>query len=361
MTSTQSDTGYVADKLVGCLLGTAVGDSLGLPREGLSRHRALRLFGPAPLEHRFLFGRGLVSDDAEHACMVAQALLEADGDRQVFARSLSRRFRGWLLGLPAGVGLATLKAIVKLWLGWPPESSGIHSAGNGPAMRAPLIGAYAAGDEDLVAELVKASTIITHTDPRAENGALLIGLAAQHGVLFGPVKDTPAFLAHLRGHIADEGLRGNMDLMGECLSRGATAQEFAGAIGLADGVSGFISHTVPVALVCWLRYPADFRQALEEVILLGGDTDTTGAIVGGLMGATLGTSAIPDEWLDRLIEWPRSTDWMRQLGERLAESLSGEEECAAPLPVFWPGLLPRNLLFTMTVMYHAFRRLFPPY
>lgn len=31
MTSTQSDTGHVADKLVGCLLGTAVGDSLGLP------------------------------------------------------------------------------------------------------------------------------------------------------------------------------------------------------------------------------------------------------------------------------------------------------------------------------------------
>lgn len=361
MDGTQDRSGGSADKLVGCLLGMAVGDALGLPREGMSRQRALRLFGPAPLEHRFLFGRGFISDDTEHACMVAQDLLEADGDPQLFARSLSRRFRGWLLGLPAGIGLATLKAIIKLWLGWSPQRSGVYSAGNGPAMRAPLVGAHAARHDRLLAQLVKASTVITHTDPRAEQGALLVALAAQHGALLGPVEDAPAFLAGLRQHIHDEGLRENMDAMGEHLWRGATAQEYAQALGLADGVSGFINHTVPVALFCWLRYPTDFRQAVEEAILLGGDTDTTGAIVGGLTGATLGASAIPDEWLHRLADWPRSVAWMRQLGERLAASLSPEEECAGPLPLFWPGLLPRNLLFTATVLYHALRRLLPPY
>jgi ADP-ribosylglycohydrolase len=361
MDGTQDRSGPTADRLVGCLLGAAVGDALGLPREGLSRQRGLRLFGSAPLEHRFLFGRGLISDDAEHACMVAQALLEADGAPQLFARSLSRRLRGWLLGLPAGIGLATLKAIIKLWLGWSPQRSGVYSAGNGPAMRAPLVGAYAAGNDRLLAQLVKASTAITHTDPRAEKGALLIALAAQHGVLFGPVEDVPAFLAGLRQHATDEGLRENIDALGEHLWRAATAQELAQALGLANGVSGFINHTVPVALFCWLRYPTDFRQAVEEVILLGGDTDTTGAIVGGLMGATLGAEAIPDEWLDRLADWPRSVAWMRRLGERLAESLSGEGEPAGPLPLFWPGLLPRNMLFTATVLYHASRRLLPPY
>ncbi|MFB3881801.1 MAG: ADP-ribosylglycohydrolase family protein [Armatimonadota bacterium] len=347
-----------ADKLVGCILGAAVGDALGLPREGLSRQRALRLFGPAPLGHRFLVGRGMISDDAEHACMVAQALLEADDDPELFARSLSRRLRGWLLGVPAGVGFATLRAIIKLWLGWSPRRSGVYSAGNGPAMRAPIIGSYAAGDTDLLAKLVRASTVITHTDPRAEQGALLVALAAQQGSLFGPVEDAAALLAGLHEHVADGGLLRNMDVLEVHLRRGASAEEFADALGLGEGVTGFINHTVPVALFCWLRYPKDFRQAVEEVILLGGDTDTTGAIVGGMMGATLGASVIPNDWLDRLAEWPRSTTWMRRLGARLAESLS---ERAAPLPLFWPGLLPRNLLFTATVLYHGFRRVLPPY
>ncbi len=60
-----------ADRIAGVLLGTAVGDAIELPREGLSRRRAERLFGPPPLTHRFIFGRGMGSDDTEHACMTA--------------------------------------------------------------------------------------------------------------------------------------------------------------------------------------------------------------------------------------------------------------------------------------------------
>ncbi|MBK8478230.1 MAG: ADP-ribosylglycohydrolase family protein [Opitutaceae bacterium] len=42
------------------MLGTAVGDAIGLPYEGISRQRAARLFGP-PDRHRFVVGRGMVS------------------------------------------------------------------------------------------------------------------------------------------------------------------------------------------------------------------------------------------------------------------------------------------------------------
>jgi len=343
------------DALTGCLLGTAVGDALGLPREGLRRGRALRLFGDAPLRHRFLFGHGMISDDTDHACFVAQALLAAEGDPQRFARALAWHLRWWLVGLPAGVGLATLRGIIKLWLGWPPHRSGVFSAGNGPAMRAPLIGAYAAEDESLLRDLVRASTRLTHTDPRAEEGALLIALAARHGRRHGPAPETPAFLLSADEYVTDDGLRKHIEAIPGHLARRATAQEFARALKLEDGVTGFVTHTVPVALYCWLRYPTDFRRAVEEVILLGGDTDTTGAIVGGLMGVTLGASAIPDEWLSGLWEWPRSVNWMRRLTERLASGAS------LPLPLPWPGLLLRNPLFALAVIFHGFRRLAPPY
>ncbi len=59
--------------IIGCLMGAAIGDALGLPYEGLSRQRAARLLGP-PDRYRLIGNRGMVSDDTEHLCLVAQAL-----------------------------------------------------------------------------------------------------------------------------------------------------------------------------------------------------------------------------------------------------------------------------------------------
>src|SRR3954462_4502701 len=102
--------------LIGCLTGMAVGDALGLPHEGLSPRRARRLFADIDRYH-FLFGRGMFSDDTEHACMTAQAPLGSGGEPVLFTRLLARRLRWWLVGCPLGTGLATLKACLKLWLG----------------------------------------------------------------------------------------------------------------------------------------------------------------------------------------------------------------------------------------------------
>lgn len=74
-----------AERLIGCLIGTAVGDSLLLPAEGLSRKAIARRFTGRP-RHRLIFGRGMISDDTEHAFLTAQALLVADGDPQRSAR-----------------------------------------------------------------------------------------------------------------------------------------------------------------------------------------------------------------------------------------------------------------------------------
>ena len=88
------------DKIAGVILGTAVGDALGLPREDLARRRARRLFGDSPLRHRLLFARGMVRDDTEHTCMTGQALLRAPDDACAFARSLAWRLRFCRPGLP---------------------------------------------------------------------------------------------------------------------------------------------------------------------------------------------------------------------------------------------------------------------
>jgi ADP-ribosylglycohydrolase len=87
----------------GVLLGTAVGDALGLPAENLSPQRIKRLWRNQ-WRMRFIFGRAMISDDTEHTLMVAQALLTHGNDVASFQRALAWKLRWWFLALPAGVG-----------------------------------------------------------------------------------------------------------------------------------------------------------------------------------------------------------------------------------------------------------------
>lgn len=358
------DRDVFADRVAGLLLGMAVGDALGLPREGLSRRRAMRMYGPKPLNHRFIARRGMVSDDTEHACMVAQALLASGGDEKVFARSLAWRLRFWLLGVPAGVGLATLKGICKLWLGFPPDKSGVWSAGNGPAMRSPVLGIYAGDAVEKLVKLVRASTRLTHTDERAEQGAMAVAIACHYGSKRKPEQvDPDELFALLKEYVTNDELGKALRTAESALRDGLTGIEMAQRMGLENGIGGYIVHTVPAAIFCWLHNRMSFRDALEEVILLGGDADTTGAITGAMAGASLGYSAIPDEWLTGIIEWPRSVSWMRRLSLELARRIDQGNAATdtGPLRLFWPGLIPRNILFTLTILVHGLRRLLPPY
>lgn len=85
--------------LIGCLLGTAVGDAMGLACEGLSRRRQAKMF-PVLNGYRFLFGKCMTSDDTEHTCMLAQSVIAhgASGDEQKFLSNFAWRLRFWILG-----------------------------------------------------------------------------------------------------------------------------------------------------------------------------------------------------------------------------------------------------------------------
>lgn len=350
------------DALAGTLLGAALGDSLGLPREGLTPGRAARLFGPV-VEHRLVVGRGLVSDDTEHACMTAQALLASGAEPARLARSLGWRLRGWLLGLPAGVGFATLRAITKLWLGWSPTTSGVASAGNGPTMRAPIVGACLYDDRDALVAAIRVATRITHRDPRAEDGALAVAVAAAHAARHGPAVEPAAVLAEAAAHCQHDDTRRALAEVEASLARGDTTVAFAGRLGLRAGVTGYVLHTVPVALHAWLRQPGAFRAAVTDVIALGGDTDSTAALVGALAGTAVGAAALPTDWLAGLVEWPRSRAWLGRLAHALAFAYPDGRARgrAATVPLCWPALALRNPLFLVIVLGHGLRRLLPPY
>jgi ADP-ribosylglycohydrolase len=345
-----------SDRFVGVLVGTAVGDALGLPAEGLSRGRIQRKWH-GEWRHRFIFGRGMVSDDTEHTLFVAQALLAHPGDAAAFQRSLAWKLRLWLLGIPAGIGLATLKAIIRLWLGSPPSRSGVWSAGNGPAMRSAIIGAYFSDDPVKRQAFVSASTRLTHTDPKAETAALAVAEAAAWSV--SQDKSITEWLDRLPSLGNDDAWHTICRKLTNALSANKSVSEFADQLGLQHGVTGYAYHTVPVALYAWLHHPDDFRVPVVAALDCGGDTDTVGAIVGALMGARTGRGGIPKEWVDGICDQPRSINLPTKIGNRLARQKAGSAD--GSVGYFWPLLAVRNAIFLIAVLVHGFRRLLPPY
>ncbi|MEQ9408869.1 MAG: ADP-ribosylglycohydrolase family protein [Fuerstiella sp.] len=339
------------------LLGTAVGDALGLPYEGLTPARAIRLLG-YPDRFRFFFGRGMVSDDTEHATIVAQCLIASAGDDAVFERELARRLKRWFLALPAGIGLATLRACLNLWLGSGPHRSGVFSAGNGPSMRAAIIG-VAVDSADQVLRLNHLSTRITHTDPIAEQGAAAVALAAW-AASRGQCDDTASFFRLLRERLVGEHAEAflqTIDQVEKSLAANEQTEQFAATLCGNRGVTGYTLHTVPVCLHAWLSHRGRPAEGLRCLIRCGGDTDSTAAVAGGIFGAE---NDISDELVKGIRDYPCSTGWIRRLSAQLTQvSETGIPQ--RPLQPFLPLQLLRNVVFASIVLAHGFRRLFPPY
>ena len=313
--------------VMGCLLGTAVGDALGLPYEKLSRKRIYRSHTPIN-SHKLILNWGMFSDDTEHICMTAQSLIVSGGDPQAFTHDLAWRLKFWLLGLPAGIGLATLKSSFRLLIGFSPQRSGVDSAGNGAAMRSAIIGVCYGEDPPKMVALVKASTIMTHNNHKAELGAIAVAVAAYMASIQSSIQPQKyrqtlqEFLAYFSAESSDTEAE-FLDLIEQaCLSaeQNEPGAVFADKLSCQNGVSGYIYCTVPIVIQIWLRHQNRYSQGIREIIYLGGDTDTTAAILGGIIGSSVGISGIPKHWLDNIVDFPRSPKWIQALSQRLAHS-----------------------------------------
>ena len=267
-------------RIHGMLLGTAIGDALGLFWEGLSPGRQARWRAHRGHGLWVVGGRAWVSDDTEHTVMVVRSLLRQPEGGEGFARELGRSLRWWLVRLPAGVGLGTGRAIVKLWMGWGVGRSGVWSAGNGPMMRVAPIGLWFSGDFQALEATVLASTRLTHSDPRAATGALAVAVTVAMCDRCGQRPGFEEWLGRMREiqqESADSGEWGEvLDLLKIYLEPAQSVQAFAKALlpRPDKGVSGYVYHTLGVVLFLFWRHDQDPVKALEQAVELGGDTDT---------------------------------------------------------------------------------------
>ena len=343
--------------IIGCLLGTAIGDAIGLPYEGLSSQKINHKFSHIN-KHRLFFNRGMLSDDTEHICMVAQALIVSASEEKSFTNALAWRLKWWLLLLPAGIGFATLRSIIKLWLGFSPYKSGVFSAGNGAAMRSAILGICYGDNLAKLSRLINICTKITHSDPKAEYGAFAIAIAAYFSSKNKEIKPQD-YYESLKYNLPFEAADFLNLIKQACISvdKGETGAEFAYTLGLNKGITGYVYHTVPVVIQVWLRYQNNYQTAIEEIIKLGGDTDTTAAILGGIIGAKVGKKGIPKTWLNNLWDYPRNIQWIETIGNKLSRVCETKKPSNA-VKLNWYILPLRNLFFLIIILLHSFARLF---
>jgi ADP-ribosylglycohydrolase len=230
-------------------------------------------------------------------------------------------------------------------------------------MRSAPIGAFFAFASNQLDDYLQASTRITHTDPRALTGAKAVAYLTAWSIREN-LTERPNLedfsRALLSASSQDKKWGDLVDSMSSAYRQHYSVDKFAETLGLSDGVTGYVYHTVPVAVYAWYKHFGDFESALSTVLNCGGDTDTSGAIVGALVGAVAGEQGIPSDWLKGIFDWPRGPKLLREIADELAEK-SQRLSASSPVRYFWPGLVLRNVFFLSVVLLHGFRRLAPPY
>ena len=171
------------------------------------------------------------------------------------------------------------------------------SMGNGAAMRVGPLGAWFADDLDrLVSEAMK-SARVTHWHPEGISGAIAVAVATACAWQTRNLEASEA-----RKLIAEEVLKRTPE--GDTYDGLAVAVTLEPALSpdvvgrrLGNGSLVTAPDTVPYVIWSALRSLDDFQEALIATVEGGGDCDTNAAMVGGIVAARLGASAIPADWL----------------------------------------------------------------
>jgi len=304
------------DRACGVLLATAAGDALGAGYE----------FGPpladdAPVTMRgggaCNWAPGEWTDDTAMAIAIAEVAATGAELRGVEAQDqIVARWVGWSRTAP-DVGIQTGQVLGQVLDGGVSSaaaaalaaSADLHertgrTAGNGSLMRtAPVALAYL-DDPAGLAEAAMAVSALTHFDQSAGEACVLWSLAIRHAVLTGEL-DARAGLGYLPARTVDVWAARLVE------AEKSRPRDFSGngwvveALQAAWCAIAGQQYSDPAGNRRLGRSDTDFlRMSLENAVRGGRDADTVAAIAGGLVGAALGSSAVPDDWRSAVHGWP---------------------------------------------------------
>jgi ADP-ribosylglycohydrolase len=273
------------------LEGLSVGDAFGeqlLHAGPVSRRLAV--------EHRTApHGRTWIwTDDTAMATSVVEVLTECEGiDEERLALAFARRYdadssRGY--GRGAHQVLDAIHCGIPYGVAARLVFNGEGSCGNGGGMRSAPIGAYFADDLDAVVAHAARSAAPTHAHPDGAAGAIAIAVAA--AAVFAGERDPRALLETVVARTPDGPTRAGLQRAIPMLG----AEHVTVAAELGNGSRVLAADTIPFAVWCVATHLDDYAGACWSCVEVGGDIDTTCAMVGGIIVGAVGLSGVPSEW-----------------------------------------------------------------
>ena len=225
----------------------------------------------------------------------------------------------------------------------------------------PILGRHGACGADGVCVGADRSTRITHTDPRAFDGAFLLATWARLAVSLGRQPS----LEELEGAVGSQWRDPDTWLpllasLKESLGKGESSAAFVTGQGWTKGPTGFVVHTVGAALHV-LHSPHDSWEAtVRSTVRLGGDTDSVAAVVSALASLAPGREGVPKSWENGLGDWPMTARWLREV-EGQARQAWLDQAPVACRSVWVGSMWARNITMAALMLGHVVRRAMPPY
>jgi ADP-ribosyl-[dinitrogen reductase] hydrolase len=292
------------DRFHAAFLGLAIGDALGFPLRGVPPASLTRLthladdFSPRP---RGKFAKGQFSDDTQLLLAASESVIR---EGKVDGRSAAAHFawlwqEGVILQPPKGLS----EALQRLSGGAPWMSAGAPLGLKCPSVlsRAMVVGLFE-GRRARLPHDAGVLSVVTHKDPTCAAAAAAFAQAVALGMeeealTAAAFCESLALAAAVHDKTLAEELRHLPRLLTWEVGRALSALRKVGVPrSELDGVEGLPPHVVPVlltSLYATLKMPHDFREAVALVLRCGGEVDVAAAVTGALLGAHLGTRALP--------------------------------------------------------------------
>ncbi len=336
------------DKILGCLLGGAVGDAMGAATEVRTTEQIRELFGGyvrefyTPPEDTFAHGckRGQITDDFSIAYMNCLEIVANHGiiDENTAKQALLKWYEVPEFKRFAG---PTTKAAVLALLGETPAEPGKETfipavdngkGTNGAAMKAAPIALFSDGDvERAISDTVKLCAV-THNNNVALSGACAVAAATAQAL-----HDDATLVEIIEAGVygAAKGDQMGRDC-GKTICGPSIAKRIKKAVELGllakdmdEAVTWIVNHigsglmaaeAVPAVFGLMAAAKGDLLESIYAGVNVGDDTDTVATMIGGIMGAWRGASAFPEEYLQIIKENNRIdieglADQMKELGK----------------------------------------------
>lgn len=288
----------VENKVLDGLFGVCVGDALGVPVEFVSREKLKH----APVDRMIGFGcynqpPGTWSDDSSMTFCLAKSLC-----RGYDIHDIADNFSEWLFdnhwtphGKVFDVGTTTRVALGHIKKVEHPSMAGgmgEHDNGNGSLMRILPIAFHVKNLEDKKKfKIVSEVSAITHAHIRS-----IISCCIYVEILINLLK----------GKNKEDAYEDMKQGIINYFKNEKQELEFFNRI-LNDDIasfpkdeiesSGYVLDTLEASLWCFLNN-ISYKETVLTAVNLGGDTDTTGAVAGGLAGIYYGFEKIPKKWIE---------------------------------------------------------------